>query len=88
MTHFPTPTGTDYGVALEQWEGYCKVFKDHKGWELKMLGEARVKGGSGTHCPDSVFVEDTAVLFKDDVVGEVRGRTGGPEIQIQFRYRV
>ena len=71
VTHFPTPTSTSYDIAHQQWEEYCKIFEKY-GWDLKVLGEARVEGGSGDHCPDSVFVEDTAVLFKDDLVGEVR----------------
>jgi len=69
ITHLPSPTNTDFDVAVDQWEGYCGVFKKHEGWDLKVLGEARVSL-NGNHCPDSVFVEDTAVLFKDDVVGE------------------
>ena len=32
-----------------------------------MLLEARAVDGD--HCPDSAFVEDTAVIFRDEVVG-------------------
>jgi len=54
-------------LAISQWEKYCDVFERHKDWEVKVLLEARAVDGD--HCPDSAFVEDTAVIFRDEVVG-------------------
>ncbi|MFK0136440.1 dimethylargininase [Streptomyces murinus] len=47
----------DVGLATEQWEAYVEALRAH-GWEV-----CEVEGADD--CPDSVFVEDTVVLFRN-----------------------
>jgi dimethylargininase len=47
----------DTGLALEQWEGYVDALREH-GWETVEVNPA-------DDCPDSVFVEDTVVVYKN-----------------------
>ncbi|WP_155055863.1 dimethylargininase [Streptomyces blattellae] len=47
----------DVDLALEQWEAYAEALRGH-GWET-----IEVEAADG--CPDSVFVEDTVVMYKN-----------------------
>ncbi|MEU0448631.1 hypothetical protein [Streptomyces tendae] len=47
----------DHGLALEQWDAYVEALGAH-GWETLEVDPAE-------DCPDSVFVEDTVVVFRN-----------------------
>lgn len=47
----------DVELALEQWEAYAEALRAH-GWETVEVDPA-------DDCPDSVFVEDTVVMYKN-----------------------
>lgn len=47
----------DAGLALRQWEAYVAALRSH-GWET-------VEVPAADDCPDSVFVEDTMVVFRN-----------------------
>ncbi|MET8676657.1 dimethylargininase [Streptomyces sp. NPDC004647] len=47
----------DTGLAVSQWEGYAMTLQAH-GWEPFEVEPAET-------CPDSVFIEDTVVLFRN-----------------------
>ncbi|MEW1924806.1 N(G),N(G)-dimethylarginine dimethylaminohydrolase [Streptomyces sp. NPDC088360] len=47
----------DAGLALDQWEAYADALRTH-GWETVEVEPA-------DDCPDSVFVEDTVVVFRN-----------------------
>jgi dimethylargininase len=47
----------DVGLALEQWEAYVEALRTH-GWET-------IEVDPEDDCPDSVFVEDTVVMYKN-----------------------
>lgn len=47
----------DVGLALEQWEAYVEALRTH-GWETIEVDPA-------DDCPDSVFVEDTVVMYRN-----------------------
>ncbi|WP_141207921.1 dimethylargininase [Streptomyces griseorubiginosus] len=47
----------DVDLALEQWEAYVEALRTH-GWET-------VEVAPEDDCPDSVFVEDTVVVYKN-----------------------
>ncbi|MDL5204905.1 dimethylargininase [Streptomyces sp. ALI-76-A] len=47
----------DAGLALEQWEAYVEALRTH-GWET-------VEVEAAEDCPDSVFVEDTVVMYRN-----------------------
>lgn len=47
----------DVDLAVEQWEAYAEALRAH-GWETVEVEPA-------DDCPDSVFVEDTVVLFRN-----------------------
>ena len=47
----------DLPLALQQWDKYVQVLQDH-GWET-------VEVDAADDCPDAVFVEDTAVMFRN-----------------------
>lgn len=47
----------DADVAMKQWEGYVRAFVD-AGWRVTEVEPA-------PDCPDSVFVEDTVVVYGD-----------------------
>ncbi|MFC9887396.1 dimethylargininase [Streptomyces pilosus] len=49
--------GVDFGRAVEQWEAYTEVLRAH-GWETIEVDPA-------DDCPDSVFVEDTVVMYRN-----------------------
>ncbi|WAX76785.1 dimethylargininase [Streptomyces sp. KMM 9044] len=49
--------GVDVGRAVEQWEAYCEALREH-GWETVEVVPAE-------DCPDSVFVEDTVVMYRN-----------------------
>ena len=51
-----------YDTAMEQWDKYVDVLKRHSTTVVTLPDEP--------DCPDSHFVEDTAVLFRDEVAGE------------------
>ena len=57
----PTGFTTSHKLATTQWENYCKAMTKH-GWELKIVDPAPLT------CPDSVFVEDTCIIFQTDKV--------------------
>lgn len=50
----------DYDLALRQWEGYVAALQS-SGWET-------VEVPAAADCPDSVFVEDTMVAYKNVAV--------------------
>ncbi len=50
----------DVGLAVRQWEDYVGVLRD-AGWGIIEVPDA-------PECPDSVFVEDTVVVFRDVAV--------------------
>ncbi|MEV6315496.1 dimethylargininase [Streptomyces sp. NPDC051776] len=50
-------TPVDYGRALSQWEAYVGALQAH-GWEPFEVEPAH-------DCPDSVFIEDTVVVFRN-----------------------
>ncbi|MER5718307.1 dimethylargininase [Streptomyces sp. NPDC002132] len=47
----------DVGLALKQWEGYVEALRAH-GWETVEVDPA-------DDCPDSVFVEDAVVMYRN-----------------------
>ncbi|MEU0371232.1 dimethylargininase [Streptomyces sp. NPDC006283] len=47
----------DVDLALTQWEAYAAALREH-GWETVEVAPAE-------DCPDSVFVEDTVVMFRN-----------------------
>lgn len=47
----------DVDRALAQWEAYCTALREH-GWETVEVAPAE-------DCPDSVFVEDTVVMYRN-----------------------
>ncbi len=47
----------DVGLAGEQWEAYVEALRAH-GWEIIEVEPA-------DDCPDSVFVEDTVVMYRN-----------------------
>ncbi|MFC7303536.1 dimethylargininase [Streptomyces monticola] len=47
----------DAGLALAQWEAYVEALRTH-GWETVEVEPA-------DDCPDSVFIEDTVVMFRN-----------------------
>ncbi|WP_081238468.1 dimethylargininase [Streptomyces viridosporus] len=47
----------DVGRAMEQWEAYGEALRTH-GWETVEVAPA-------DNCPDSVFVEDTVVMYRN-----------------------
>ncbi|MGW2856380.1 dimethylargininase, partial [Streptomyces sp. NPDC001215] len=67
----------DVDRALEQWEAYTKALRTH-GWETVEVEPA-------DDCPDSVFVEDAVVMYKNVALiarpgaGSRRGETAGVE---------
>jgi dimethylargininase len=50
----------DLALAIRQWEAYVQVLRD-AGWTLVEVAEA-------PDCPDSVFVEDTVVMYRNVAV--------------------
>jgi dimethylargininase len=47
----------DVGLAVEQWEAYVEALRTH-GWQTIEVDPA-------DDCPDSVFVEDTVVMYRN-----------------------
>ncbi|MFF4232797.1 dimethylargininase [Streptomyces sp. NPDC001820] len=47
----------DADLALQQWETYAETLREH-GWET-------VETEPADDCPDSVFIEDTVVMFRN-----------------------
>jgi dimethylargininase len=56
VTHIER-SAIDLDLALRQWDGYVTALHD-EGWETIEVAPA-------DHCPDAVFVEDTAVIYGD-----------------------
>ncbi|MFE9675187.1 dimethylargininase [Streptomyces sp. NPDC006259] len=56
VTHVERGT-VDVGLALEQWEAYAEALRAN-GWETIEVDPA-------DDCPDSVFVEDTVVMYRN-----------------------
>jgi dimethylargininase len=86
LTHIER-SPVDADVAVRQWEGYVRAFAD-AGWQV-----AEVE--SVPDCPDSVFVEDTVVVYGDLAViarpGAVERRpeiAGTEKAVAEFGYRV
>lgn len=67
----------DADIAMKQWQGYVRAFVD-AGWRVTEVEPA-------PDCPDSVFVEDTVVMYGDLAViarsgaAERRAETQGTE---------
>jgi dimethylargininase len=67
----------DVDLAVEQWEAYVEALRAH-GWETVEVEPAN-------DCPDSVFVEDTVVMFRNVALiarpgaASRRGETAGVE---------
>ncbi|MER5401908.1 dimethylargininase [Streptomyces sp. NPDC002599] len=70
-------TAVDVGLAVEQWEAYTGALRTH-GWETVEVDPAE-------DCPDSVFVEDAVVVFRNVALiarpgaGSRRAETPGVE---------
>jgi dimethylargininase len=85
LTHIER-SPVDVNIAMKQWEGYLRAFVD-AGWRVTEVEPAR-------GCPDSVFVEDTVVVYGDLAViarsgaVERRSETEGTEkAAVEFGYR-
>ncbi len=59
LTHIER-TPVDFATALEQWEAYVRALRA-AGWETVEVAPA-------DDCPDSAFVEDTVVMFRNVAV--------------------
>lgn len=76
LTHIER-SPVDVNTAMKQWEGYLRAFVD-AGWRVSEVEPAPA-------CPDSVFVEDTVVVYGDLAViarpgaAERRAETEGTE---------
>lgn len=76
ITHIER-TPVDADLALEQWEAYAEALRAH-GWETLEVEPA-------DDCPDAVFVEDAAVVFRNVALiarpgaESRRGETAGVE---------
>ena len=77
----------DVDLALQQWEGYVGALRA-EGWET-------IEVPAAPDCPDSVFVEDTVVVYADLAVisrpgaGERRPETAGTEQTLrELGYRI
>ncbi|RDH77285.1 N(G),N(G)-dimethylarginine dimethylaminohydrolase [Mycolicibacterium moriokaense] len=57
ITHIERSAEVDVELAQRQWEGYVAAFRD-AGWSTHEVAAA-------PDCPDSVFVEDTVVVYGD-----------------------
>lgn len=86
VTHIER-SSVDPAVALKQWEGYVRAFVD-AGWRVTEIEPA-------PECPDSVFVEDTVVVYGDLAViarsgaVERRSETKGTETAVAaLGYRI
>ncbi|HZN78896.1 MAG TPA: N(G),N(G)-dimethylarginine dimethylaminohydrolase [Mycobacterium sp.] len=86
LTHIER-SAVDVDIAMKQWEGYVRAFVD-AGWRVTEVEPAR-------DCPDSVFVEDTVVVYGDLAViarsgaVERRPETAGTEKAVaDLGYRV
>jgi dimethylargininase len=63
----------DYELAVEQWDQYVAAIQQ-SGWETVEVARA-------DDCPDSVFVEDTMVVYKDvAMICRPRAASRRPEI--------
>ncbi|MEX0756726.1 MAG: N(G),N(G)-dimethylarginine dimethylaminohydrolase, partial [Acidimicrobiia bacterium] len=56
LTHLER-TVVDYRLALDQWHGYVSAIENN-GWKVDYAEPA-------DDCPDSVFIEDSVVIFGD-----------------------
>ena len=60
LTDHTEKVEVDLPLAMSQWEAYVKVLQDH-GWET-------IEVESADDCPDAVFIEDTALMYKNVAV--------------------
>lgn len=73
ITHIEAPSDVSYPKAAEQWAAYTKVYAD-RGWTL-------VEVPRDDSCPDSVFIEDSIVVFGGiGVIASPGAKTRKPEI--------
>jgi dimethylargininase len=86
VTHIER-SSVDVNTAMKQWEGYIRAFVD-AGWRVSEVQPAPA-------CPDSVFVEDTVVVYGDLAVIarsgalERRSETQGTENAVaELGYRI
>jgi len=86
VTHIER-SAVDVTTAMRQWEGYIRAFVD-AGWRVTEVEPAPA-------CPDSVFVEDTVVVYGDLAViarsgaAERRKETDGTEKAVaELGYRI
>jgi dimethylargininase len=86
VTHIER-SSVDVNTAMRQWEGYIRAFVD-AGWRMTEVEPAPA-------CPDSVFVEDTVVVYGDLAViarsgaAERRQETTGTEKAVaELGYRI
>lgn len=86
ITHIER-SSVDVNTAMKQWEGYIRAFVD-AGWRVSEVQPAPA-------CPDSVFVEDTVVVYGDLAViarsgaAERRPETQGTESAVaELGYRI
>nr|WP_304611118.1 dimethylargininase [Mycobacterium sp. OAS707] len=86
LTHIER-SPVDVNTAMRQWEGYLRAFVD-AGWRVTEVEPAPA-------CPDSVFVEDTVVVYGDLAViarpgpAERRPETAGTEKAVaEMGYRI
>lgn len=73
ITHIAAPSDVSYPLAQEQWAAYVRVYSE-RGWRI-----VEVPRDDG--CPDSVFVEDSIVVFgRIAVIASPGAETRKPEI--------
>jgi dimethylargininase len=73
ITHIDRSDHVDAELAQRQWDGYVAAFRD-AGWTTHEVPAA-------PECPDSVFVEDTMVVYGDlAIIGRPGAEERWPEI--------
>jgi dimethylargininase len=77
----------DFELAIRQWHGYVEALNEH-GW-------ATTEVLAATDCPDSVFIEDTMVVYRNVAIISRPGAdsrkpeiVGAEKALIPFGYRV
>lgn len=73
ITHIAAPSDVSYPKAQEQWANYVKIYAERE-WTL-------IPVPRDDSCPDSVFIEDSIVVFGDmAVIASPGAETRKPEI--------
>lgn len=58
-------TRVNYQIALKQWKEYCKVFEENN-WKVLEIPPPTIENNH----PDSVFIEDCTVIFKNKQINQ------------------